>query len=59
MQPSLARGGRLYRFGGHAVQPDAVAVAPLALVPLVRIVDREGAGAVEIGELLRGRLAVT
>src|SRR5882762_6586701 len=36
------------------VQPDAVAAAPLNAVPLVRVVDREGAAAVEVRELLSG-----
>ena len=38
--------------GGRAVQPDAMAVAALALVPFVGVVDREGAAAVEVGQLL-------
>jgi hypothetical protein len=51
MQPSLARGARLYTSEGTPVQPDAEAVAPLALVPLVWIIDRERARAVEVGQL--------
>ncbi len=34
------------------MQPDAMAVASLALVPVVGVVDREGAAAVEIRQLL-------
>ena len=37
------------------VQPDAVAVASLNAVPLVRVVDRKGAAAVEVRELLPGQ----
>src|SRR6185503_4035882 len=36
----------------RAVQPDAEAVAALAAVPLVGVIDGEGAGPVEVGELL-------
>ena len=50
---AVARAGRpAVDIRGHTMQPDAVAVAALAAIPLVRIVDREGAGSVEIGELL-------
>ena len=52
MQPSLARGGAAVDVARHAVQPDAVAVAALPAVPFVRVVDRERAGAVEVGQLL-------
>ena len=35
------------------MQPDAMTIAALAFVPLVRIVDRKGATAVEVAESLR------
>src|SRR6266853_5633100 len=39
----------------RSVQPDAMAVAPLNAVPLVRVVDRESAASVEIREFLPGQ----
>jgi hypothetical protein len=55
-QPSEARGGREKVSDGVPCSQMPLPVAPLALVPFVRVIERIGAAAVEVGQFLAGQV---